>query len=557
MNQKMLAQLSVSCAIVMATIGLSFADVPTVVHVNNGLGRPVRVSFGGDPVRLPAYSHVRMAVGNRDKYSVRTTTVDGALIEQFDVNIAPGSSTSVYNVASASAMVEKVVVYGQKEDPPPPRLIGMDRWLNTKAEYIFDEPPVIGFEGGKRTLLAADGHRSPWIMMIVTETPKQFADVARVHAIYDLGTTERVLDWIGMVAMKPGFDEVLRARLALEPKDAVTLREEQMNIARPEQGEQICARHRALAQSEPHNADLQFVAARCDRDRTRRHQAYLDLYAREPRNGWAAYGASVALLDQKHWQEALQPLSTALRANPAMRSRVAEDLLRVHRWLANDDLPIGALSICSRRLMGLQTLEQSRNDVDYTYEAYYDLARGEPNRAAKVARSSSDPNMHGFALAAASEGVDREIVRQVLALSPTEGKKSDVTLFTYVLAVREGAAEVAAIFGRQVFERPILDFISALHRGGSHAQAEQLLDGVEFKMRIRAYAAAVVLQGDRAPPEWRRIATRMMFADERPYFAPLARAEKPSRQERSVLDSYEGVCERIAPAVGYGKMGGD
>jgi len=66
------------------------------------------------------------------------------------------------------------------------------------------------------------------------------------------------------------------------------------------------------------------------------------------------------------------------------------------------------------------------------------------------------------------------------------------------------------------FQLQVEEAAAALRR----AEAEAHLDGLSPKERGFAYSTAVVALGERAPADWRRAATLLLFAQERPYFAP-------------------------------------
>ena len=69
-----------------------------------------------------------------------------------------------------------------------------------------------------------------------------------------------------------GFDEIVRARLKLDPDDVLTLRAEQ--DARRDLRAAVCKRHRAMANAKPDSINLQYVAARCVDDDAQREQAF-------------------------------------------------------------------------------------------------------------------------------------------------------------------------------------------------------------------------------------------------------------------------------------------
>ncbi|HTJ19812.1 MAG TPA: hypothetical protein VL494_23675, partial [Steroidobacteraceae bacterium] len=80
----------------------------------------------------------------------------------------------------------------------------------------------------------------------------------------------------------------------------------------------------------------------------------------------------------------------------------------------------------------------------------------------------------------------------------------------YIAAIREYKDESA---------ETVLEFITAARSSTNPADAERLLDGLPIEARGKAYSAALVVLGTRAPAEWRRGADRLLFVPERPYFS--------------------------------------
>ena len=129
------------------------------------------------------------------------------------------------------------------------------------------------------------------------------------------------------------------------------------------------------------------------------------------------------------------------------------------------------------------------------------------------------------------QGIDAESVWTALALALRE---------------RKDPAPYLAIIRRD-YNVPglqqLLDYITAIRSSRDRAAAERLLDGIDLALRGHAYSMALVLDGKRAPAEWRRGANRLLFVPERPWFNPA-----PPAVVTSTVRNEPGV-ERTPPRL--------
>jgi Zn-dependent protease with chaperone function len=522
-----LARLTVACGIIAAVLSVGATVGSTIVNVYNGLGRPVTVDVGGTSARLTPFSHAKLTVSDQEHYAIKTTGDGGELIEQFDIDIPYGSHQSVYNVGGASMLVEWTATYGSVRAPAE-RVIGPVRWTTSHANFIFEEPPESistssHSEGGTRTVMGAFGHDNPSALSRMIDDQKQVEKIVAMHARWDSSDAGHTAEWLEAASHLPGFDETLRARLALHPGDVLTLRAEQ-DYSGENQHAEVCERHRSMAQGQPANMDLQYLAARCLETEQQRDQAFAELYAKAPEHGWLASAVAYTYLDEMRWQEAGDLFKVALKKmSPSMSEHVAIDSLRVRRLLSFDgNVPVAGLKKGSSTLQYLDAVETGKGLEPGNAKAYYHLAHGAPNLAAKEVARAPEPDKRVLRLAAASEGADPEVIKSALALPATEAVDDDTVLISLALALRERRNPEPYIASFRESSAPkaqqVLDFISLVRQGGSAKEADRLLDGVDYRLRPRAYAAALVLLGKRAPEEWRKSVTRLLFVFERPYF---------------------------------------
>ncbi|WP_217705437.1 M48 family metallopeptidase [Peristeroidobacter soli] len=550
-----LARLTVACGIIAAVLSVGTTVGSTIVNIYNGLGRTVTVDVGGTSTRLTPFSHAKLTVSDREQYAIKTTAEGGQLIEQFQVEIPYGSHQSVYNIGGASLLVEWTATYGSVRAPQE-RVVGPVRWTTSNANFIFEEPPESistsrHGDGGTRTVMGAFGHDSPSALLQVMKDERQIQNVVAMHAVWDSSDARHTVEWLAAASRMPGFDETLRARLALQPGDVLTMRAEQ-DYSGEDKHAAICERHRSMAQGQPSNIDLQYLAARCLGTEQQRNQAFADLFAKAPDHGWLAAAVAYTHMDERRWQQAADIFATALsKMSPSMSEHVAIDSLRVRRMLSYDgNVPVAGLKQRSSTLQFLDAVELGRQLQPGNEKAYYHLSRGAPNLAVRELKQAQVPDRRVLRLAAASDGADPEVIETALALPATEALDDDTVLVSLALAMRERRNPDAyiAAFRDSSPEgaQQTLDFISAIRRGGSVQEADRLLDGVDYRLRTRAYAAALVLMGKRAPKEWRMSATRLLFVFERPYFDLV----DPRVPARSDAQNEPGVV-RTPPRLAY------
>jgi Zn-dependent protease with chaperone function len=520
-----LARLTVACGIIAAVLSVGTTVGATFVNIYNGLARPVNITIGEATVRVPAFSHARLTVGNDEDYPVRTVTDSGELIEQFDATIPVGSADGIYNVAGASMLVEWTQTYGSASGRPD-RMVGPKRWTTSGADYIFEEPPKSisssSSGGGTRAVMEAFGHDNPSAVMATLEDEKQRTQVIRTHARWDPSDGRYTGYWIALASTAAGFDEIVRARLKADPEDVLTLRAEQ--DARPDLRAAVCKRHQALAAAQPNSVNFRYVAARCIDDDVQREQAFADLYAQAPNNGWVATAMGYTHAEHARWSEALAALDVARKIVPAMSERLTLDTMRLRRILSSDGNAQSSDLLRQSDMLRYYFAVVSGKDLQPgIHTAYHDIAAGHIDAAVKVKVDDPQERARVLRLAAASDGASPEIVARALEL-PSDQGIDQATLWTALgLAVRERkdpAPYVAAIRqSRDDEAEKVLSFITSLRTAANPADAESVLDGVSIDARGTAYSTAVVILGSRAPAAWRRGADRLLFVPERPFFS--------------------------------------
>ena len=135
----LIMRLAVALIVIGSLVSLGTNIGQAKLHIYNGLGTKVSVIVNEKSLDVPAYRHraVDMDMGD---YKIETVAANGNEIESFDVTVDSAYSNNVYNVASASPLIEYSVVYGSASGSDDRRL-GNPRWLTSSVDHIFEAPP--------------------------------------------------------------------------------------------------------------------------------------------------------------------------------------------------------------------------------------------------------------------------------------------------------------------------------------------------------------------------------------------------------------------------------
>jgi Zn-dependent protease with chaperone function len=520
-----IARLTVACGIVAAVLGVGGAVGETSVTIYNGLGRPVSVTIGEATARLAPFGHTQLVVPPADAYSVRAASLDGEVIETFDIDIPRGSTNAVYNVASASPLLEWTAVYGSAR-PEPDRRLGATRWLTTDAGFVFEQPPEsisTKGDGGSRDVLSGFGEASPDGVLSLVDDEQQRLHLIDIHARWDSSDSRQVAYWLSLATQLPDFAQILAHRLKATPHDVLTLRLEQ-DVTSGEAHAEVCQRHRSLSEAAPGNADLLYIATRCIGDVELRDRVLMELQQKFPQNGWIAQAAGYTFAEQGRWSDALAQLDIARKAVPSLASNITADVARLRRMLSKDGHPpLSDLLNGSEALQDYAKFESAPDALEPGAErAHHYLNRGQPDHAVEeLAKGDGGADMRFVRLAAASDGASRNLITRALKARPDQGLDADSSWAALGLAIREHGDSQPYVEAIKEFNRDdaanALRFIESLQPGAT--PDEELLRGLHFRTRAQAYSAAVIILGRDAPQEWRNAANRLLFIGERPYFS--------------------------------------
>lgn len=515
------ARLGVAGGIVAGVLGFSGAVGEAEINVYNGLAVPVTVDIDGQRARVGAHGTARLARAADRHFQVETRTEDGRLVEAFDAEAAGSYGHYAYNVAQAAALVEWTAVYGGKHTPKD-RPLGAQRWVETRADFVFAEPPrSVSSKGATTRLVLTALEAHPQRTLEAVENEQQRQRMIEAHVRWD-STQDRHAGWWWHAATKlPTFRGLLDARLAQAPSDVLLLRLQQDEAGGDR--EAVCQRHRGLSDAAPQDAGLRYAAARCLPTAAERDRAFIDGHRQWPQNAWFAYAAGHSLAVRGEHAEALEALAQARRRLPALADAAAVDEARLLRWLRPADArAVEALAAKSEPLRVMLALETGRaTGGEVVPVAYAELARGRLEAARQAAGESGSADSMRWLLAA-SDRAPASWAQEALAGPPGSVAGSGPVSFAAAgLAIRHGRDPWAYLDFSDWPDRDetlaLREFVELLRRRGDLAGAERLLQALPIVVRAQACSMGVVAWGTRAPASWRETASRMLFAPERPY----------------------------------------
>jgi Zn-dependent protease with chaperone function len=523
------ARLAVAGGIVAAVVGVGGLIDDTKLDIYNGLDRAVAVDVAGTAVTVGPFSSTRTALPGVSNPTISTTFVDGRPIETFEAETTRSFAHFIYNVAGAAVLVEWTQTYGSAQ-PVPERPLGAARWMMTAADHVFEQPPesinTKGSGGTRRVLEAVDTSPAGLVQMLYRDEER--ARLVTAHVRWDSPNAAALEDWLALAAQQPNFAELVRERLAENPRDIMTLRMEQ-ELTTGAEHEAVCGRQTALAAANTGDGDLRYLAARCIADEEEQRRAFRAAFEAHPDNGWLAFAVGYDYAAQERWNDAVAPLDLARRTVPGVAEGAALYLGRVCRIAtACAGVDQDALSRDSRALSFFNQIERG-SDLPPAYQAYRDLDGGDLDAAVQKADGSPLAEQL-LALAAASDGAKPELVARTATLS-AERLDLGAQFALSGLALRAGRPidlSTGAFESFPATDREALSRFARALEAKDGGAADRALAGASMTLRGYAYSMGSVALAERAPAKWRDGARRLLFVPERPYFTAGDASSRPT-----------------------------
>lgn len=506
------ARLVVAVTIVGAIMGVGGMIGESTLAVFNSFDRPVRVAINATTFEVAPFSVTSTTLPpGSDAVRVTTTFLDGTAIETFEEQ-ARSFANVVYNVAGAAPLLEWVTSGNRATS----RRVGAARWTTSAEAGMSSSPPGTVTESGE---LSGPGRAAPQAWLGLIDDDAERGRVIAAHARHDGPDGRYLQTWLRLAAERGELAAIAKARLAANPHDIMTMYVEQ-SVTTGDEHAAVCERQTALARANRDDGDYRFLAVRCMSDLAARNQAFAENFKAYPDNGWLAFAVGSDFAARARWQDAVAALEITRRSVPPLAEDAALTLARVRRMTADD----AALSDLARDSAAVQfftniELGSSRQPVD---QAYNDLHRG--NLEAAVKRTLPAPvAARVLRLAAASDGAPDELVRRSRQLAIDEGLDAGTGFAAIGLALRDDASseEIAELLRRlSPAQADSLSTLVEAVRQRNFRRVDQMLEVADVAMRGYLYSMATVALGEDTPSTWREGARRLLFAPERPHFAP-------------------------------------
>lgn len=454
------------------------------------------------------------------RISIKARTTENQLIEAFQEDVEAGDATYVYNVAGAAPLGTHSVYYGEEGSADPATTLGALRWLRTTADYVLTDPPqsLSMSKGERRTRVVLDAGQTRLAENVRRWLPeaRAAAAVIRVHARWDAADSPDILTWLSSAALGEPDAHILEARLKDNPGEVVSLRTQQ-DAAKGDGHSAICEHDAERARAAAGNADLQYLAARCNSTGEARDRAFVEGWQKWPGNGWFANAAGYALADHGAYDQALAALQVAWRNAPPVASSAAVLAARIRRMQARSvDADVRDLAAVSPEL---RDLLQTETGVDQAgpARAYASLGQGRLQEALAAAKGSPFENRL-VRLVAASDGAPPDALQRIAAL-PAADNPYD-TWIDGALALRRGLdftpyqKAIRTSLGDS--GKALAPFVELVRTRQIPAANDQLKT-LPLDLRLKASVFGTIALMERAPRDWRESAYYMLFPPERPY----------------------------------------
>lgn len=522
------ARLVVAGGVIASLMGISTTLGSASVIAYNGLDREVKVRVGSHSATLAPGGKRAFEVEADKPIELGARTAQGQEIESFSANPELVGVRYVYNVAGAAPMVAWTAVYGNAVAPPE-RPLGAPRWSSQSADALFEEPPrQISTKGGggTRSVISFPASQSASLHLNMMPAGGDRKALVEAHARWDSVQSAYLIEWLNASEQElaEGYAKVIASRLARDPLEIASLREQQSLATTPEAKERVCAQHRTLAAANPAVGDLAYLVVRCIADPAAKDVAFKKGAAEHPDSAWFAYAAGHVWAGEQAWAEARRAYEKAGAKVPFMGNIAAADLARIRRIEQGEAVSIDDLLARSDYLRMQRTLQLGK-DVPATSPArgYVELGQGHLDKAFDIATAASQPQARLVLMVGASDGASQRQVGKALEAARAITPDDFESLWPAIgLAIRHGRPVDKSMMVLKNLSPDDADrlraFVTVLETSKDTRSAEAALAGLTPQVRAQAYCAGLVALGPRAPAQWRTFVKRALFPAEHPYF---------------------------------------
>ncbi|WP_146117585.1 MULTISPECIES: M48 family metallopeptidase [Pirellulaceae] len=515
---------TVAAALVFSVIAAGLFVGTAEVTVYNGLEAPVSVMVNDQKVTLGPHQHKDFTFGTFRSIQFTTTTMDGREIETLRERPGAAFSHYIYNIASAAPLIEWDKVYGNAS-PTQPRFLGAPRWIETGAQFVFENPPnsvETKSDGALRSVLDNPVGYSPYEILPVISESDEYEQLVRVHATFDTADSPYIVDWLGHAESLSDYDEILAKRLEASPSDILALRA-QYDLSPADQKEQIKQQQLNQAAKHPNDPSWQYISVRLMPNEPEQDERFVDLAKRWPQDPWINNAAGYVYASQGNWQAALEKFDVCLKHPCAVRSKVAVMVARIRRLLADsEDVNYTDLIRHSVELQTILDMETGNRFQGSPMAMFALMQRGQLDQAYQV---GGGEQMEEFMLDLLATSSGASAAMQERALAQPVAELNQAKMMPYLAALARNHDRDPT---------PYLDRMDALSPPDGNDQLRQrirqvfqedklsanlqpLLKGLQPVQRGALLTTLSILYPDQLDEKWKKQARALLFAMERPY----------------------------------------
>lgn len=530
-------RLAVSAVIILFAIFFSSYIGQSSLLIYNGMPVDVVVQIDKETFPIPAYNHTDVLIDKSGKISIKASTANGEEIETISPELSDNSRTFVYNIASAAVLYEWTVYYGTRDfgfSNNNSKLLGAKRWMETSADYYFEEPPsTISMPKGQTSM-------SKVVLAVYLDHPAQVAasitdekeknDFLTIHSLWERSNSKYFLSWLAMAGELKTFPDILKKRLAKDPFEVASLRMQQ-EFYKDKEKIKICEEQTKFYLKNPDNPNLYYLYIRCMEDSPKQDSLFVEGYKKWPKNQWLAYSSSFVFTQKEAWNSVLECYEFVNEASPELREGVLEEMKRVCHLLKKDDVIEKINTDDVPYLRFVKAIENSRkanafennaitgDEVDQLY-SYKLLAQGNIQEALDYCKTDSSLYNSILRLAAVSDGATQDICLKAIAIKPTRDINSGTLIPALALNVKYNLAidDYRDAFKNmgQLSADTVFKFINYL-KINKIDEADKLLIAMTAEMKGKIGLLGILIVGKNAPEKWNLYASTLLFLNEKPY----------------------------------------
>lgn len=521
-----IARFAAAGGILALAIVMTYIHPLVDVHIHNGLDREVLVYFDGARYEMPPLSNLEVFV--EPVSVVRTKTTDGHLIETFRPEFTSGYNHYIYNVASASYLLEYRVVYGLPESyqnqTSKPNLIGATRWHPTFAKFIFRDPPSSIRSDGFNyfTVLDCFDKLDASQLPFVGPNDKDKETLRAVHLQWDVKESPVASQWLHMLKNTKSDKELLNKRLKLYP-DEINSWRSLIDISSREEKANLEQKFDATF-SKTGNPDFLYLKYRAMEDSEISKNGFIDGHLKYPTNRWFGLSAGYEYARSRDWKSSIEAFQVFEQSSPDHLASCSM-LFRMARIYAAENGDEEVLDLASCVLVNqVQRVESGPLNSLEGYDVFYHLLNmGELAAAEKeLLKFNSEDRTSLSILIAASSGCDEAFriktldeinstalvyYPPVIALCLLQGKDAAPFVSRYCTVNDLSPSQKQAVQG----------FVRCL-KDGDIKLAETELESIEnFVLRTELEMIGCIVLQRKAPAVWNREVRSILLPYERPY----------------------------------------